>query len=109
MVLVVVVGGLYRQAVGTERADPWRNKGGDVRPPAVAHGGVPPEVEAASEAGGTLGGETPLAATVARFGRVDACVNCAGLGAALLTVDKKGKPHAIGAFNRIIQINLVGT
>eukprot|EP01065_Artemidia_motanka_P044481 TRINITY_DN633_c0_g3_i1.p2 TRINITY_DN633_c0_g3~~TRINITY_DN633_c0_g3_i1.p2 ORF type:complete len:269 (+),score=124.73 TRINITY_DN633_c0_g3_i1:67-873(+) len=53
--------------------------------------------------------DAALAATVEKFGRVDVCVNCAGLGAALLTVSKKMEAHPIAAFNRIIQINLVGT
>jgi len=53
--------------------------------------------------------DAALAATVEKFGRVDVCVNCAGLGAAMLTVSKKLEAHPIAAFNRILQINLVGT
>lgn len=53
--------------------------------------------------------DAALATTVEKFGRVDACVNCAGLGAAMLTVSKKKEAHPIAGFNRILQINLVGT
>lgn len=53
--------------------------------------------------------DAALAATLAKFGRVDCCVNCAGLGAAQLTVSKTNEAHPIAGFNRIVQINLIGT
>src|SRR5437764_8791655 len=37
------------------------------------------------------------------------CVNCAGLGIAMRTVDKSGNPHDLKAFQFVININLIGT
>lgn len=53
--------------------------------------------------------DAAVAATLGKFNKINACVNCAGLGAAMLTVDRKGNAHSLGGFNRVIQINLVGT
>lgn len=53
--------------------------------------------------------DVALGACVDKFGRVDCCVNSAGIGGGSLTVDKEGKPHKLSAFVRIVQINLVGT
>ncbi|MGM0562989.1 MAG: 3-hydroxyacyl-CoA dehydrogenase [Pseudomonadota bacterium] len=46
---------------------------------------------------------------VERFGSIDVCVNCAGIGSANKTVDREGEPHPLGAFEKVIQINLIGT
>ncbi len=46
--------------------------------------------------------------TVARFGTVHVAVSCAGIGRAQRTVTKEG-PHSLGLFNKVIQVNLVGT
>merc|ERR1719210_575362 len=40
---------------------------------------------------------------------MDCCVNSAGTGLAVPTVNKKNAPHPIGQFNRIVQLNLIGT
>jgi 3-hydroxyacyl-CoA dehydrogenase/3-hydroxy-2-methylbutyryl-CoA dehydrogenase len=45
---------------------------------------------------------------VAKFGTVHIAVNCAGIGRAMRTVTKEG-PHSLELFNRVIQVNLVGT
>ena len=37
------------------------------------------------------------------------CVNCAGLGIAMRTVDKSGNPHDLKMFNLVINVNLIGT
>lgn len=50
-----------------------------------------------------------LAATVAKYGQVHCCVNCAGIGAANPTVDRNQKPHPIAPFIRIVTINCIGT
>ncbi len=42
------------------------------------------------------------------FGRLDGVVNCAGIAIAEKTVGKEG-PHALAAFQKVIDINLVGT
>eukprot|EP01061_Rhynchopus_euleeides_P037961 TRINITY_DN65297_c0_g1_i1.p2 TRINITY_DN65297_c0_g1~~TRINITY_DN65297_c0_g1_i1.p2 ORF type:complete len:289 (+),score=131.84 TRINITY_DN65297_c0_g1_i1:63-869(+) len=50
-----------------------------------------------------------LAAVVEKFGRVDVVVNSAGVGGALPIVNRKGDAHPMGAFQRILDINLKGT
>jgi 3-hydroxyacyl-CoA dehydrogenase / 3-hydroxy-2-methylbutyryl-CoA dehydrogenase len=49
-----------------------------------------------------------IARAVAKFGTVHIAVNCAGIGRAMRTVTKEG-PHSLELFNRVIQVNLVGT
>jgi NAD(P)-dependent dehydrogenase (short-subunit alcohol dehydrogenase family) len=44
-----------------------------------------------------------------RFGALHACVNCAGIGSAMRTVDKDGRPFDLRIFRKTIEINLVGT
>ncbi|WP_042463186.1 3-hydroxyacyl-CoA dehydrogenase [Neobacillus dielmonensis] len=46
--------------------------------------------------------------TIEKFGSIHVAVNCAGIGAAEKTVGKD-KPHDLGTFTRVIQINLIGT
>jgi len=48
-------------------------------------------------------------AVVEHFGRIDGCVNCAGVGSARSTVDKKGKVHDVGTFEFVVKLNLIGT
>eukprot|EP01064_Diplonema_japonicum_P031199 TRINITY_DN550_c3_g1_i1.p1 TRINITY_DN550_c3_g1~~TRINITY_DN550_c3_g1_i1.p1 ORF type:complete len:270 (+),score=99.30 TRINITY_DN550_c3_g1_i1:70-879(+) len=50
-----------------------------------------------------------VAATVEKFGRIDVCVNSAGVGGACLTVNRKGEAHGVKAYERIVAINLMGT
>ncbi len=45
---------------------------------------------------------------VAHWGRLDALVNCAGIGGAARTLGRQG-PMPLEAFNRAIQVNLVGS
>lgn len=45
---------------------------------------------------------------VGKFGRISAAVNCAGIAEAAKTVGRDG-PHPLPAFQRAIDINLVGT
>ncbi|HZC78164.1 MAG TPA: 3-hydroxyacyl-CoA dehydrogenase, partial [Ktedonobacterales bacterium] len=45
---------------------------------------------------------------VARFGGVHILVNCAGIGIAERVLGKNG-PHDLAAFNRVIQVNLIGS
>lgn len=42
------------------------------------------------------------------FGKVTACVNCAGIAIAIKTLGKDG-PHSLAQFRKVIDINLVGT
>lgn len=46
--------------------------------------------------------------TIDTFGCIHVVVNCAGVGPAQKVLGKQG-PHDLGFFNRVIQINLVGT
>ena len=46
--------------------------------------------------------------TAAGLGPLRVLVNCAGIGTAIRTVTKQG-PHPLDAFNRVIQVNLIGT
>ena len=47
--------------------------------------------------------------TTAAFGGIHLAVNCAGIGPAKKVLDKEGNPTPIDFFNKVIQINLVGT
>ncbi len=52
--------------------------------------------------------EAAMAQAAGRFGAVHVAVNCAGIGRAMRTLAKDG-PHSLDLFNKVIQINLVGT
>lgn len=43
------------------------------------------------------------------MGPLRATISCAGIGAAVRIVDRDGKPHDLKLFQRIINVNLVGT
>jgi len=47
--------------------------------------------------------------TMGAFGAVHFAVNCAGVASPKKVIDKKGDPMPIDFFNRVIQINLIGT
>lgn len=49
-----------------------------------------------------------IKAAVAHMGRINACVNCAGIASGEKTVGRDG-PHRLDSFKRTIDINLVGT
>lgn len=51
---------------------------------------------------------TAIAFALDRMGKITACMNCAGIAVGMKTVGKDG-PHALGAFQRTIDINLVGS
>ena len=38
------------------------------------------------------------------FGPLTAAVNCAGIGIAVKTLNKKGEPHPIDEFNKVLQV-----
>lgn len=48
-------------------------------------------------------------ATVEKFGSLNVCVNCAGVGSAMKTVGRENKPHDLGVFEMVVKINLIGT
>lgn len=49
-----------------------------------------------------------IAKAIARFKAINVTVNCAGIGRAQRTLTREG-PHSLNLFNKVIQINLVGT
>ncbi|MFZ1815149.1 MAG: 3-hydroxyacyl-CoA dehydrogenase [Rhizobiaceae bacterium] len=49
-----------------------------------------------------------LDAAVGAFGRIDACINCAGIGMAMKTMGKEG-PHDYSIFKKVLEVNLFGT
>lgn len=53
-------------------------------------------------------GRAAVALAQSEFGSLRGLINCAGIGPAEKVLGKKG-PHDLAAFNRCIQINLVGT
>jgi len=50
-----------------------------------------------------------MEATIERFGRLDAAINCAGIGWAERTLDRENQAASIDSYRRVININLVGT
>ncbi len=52
---------------------------------------------------------TAAVETAAALGPLAAVVNCAGIGNALRVVTKDGSPFPLAEFNKVIQVNLVGT
>jgi NAD(P)-dependent dehydrogenase (short-subunit alcohol dehydrogenase family) len=74
--------------------------------------------ELAKEAGGEfvrtdVSDEQSVAAAVATAASLGAplrvIVNCAGIGWASRTVGRDGTPHDLGAFRKVIDVNLIGT
>jgi len=47
-------------------------------------------------------------AAVARFGKLNVLVNCAGVGIASRTITREG-PHPLDLFQKVIEVNLIGT
>lgn len=46
--------------------------------------------------------------TIEKFGAIHAAVNCAGIGVGERVVGKE-RPHDLGSFTKVIQVNLIGT
>jgi len=44
-----------------------------------------------------------------KFGPITVAVNCAGIGIAVKTINKKGVAHSLTEFERVIKVNAVGT
>lgn len=43
------------------------------------------------------------------LGSLRAAINCAGIGIGVRTIGKDGTPHDLGAFQKVISVNLIGT
>lgn len=53
--------------------------------------------------------EAAVASVIARFGRLDVAVCCAGIPGASRTIDKQGNPADLEVWRKVIEINLIGT
>jgi NAD(P)-dependent dehydrogenase (short-subunit alcohol dehydrogenase family) len=53
--------------------------------------------------------EAAAAATLARFGRIDISINCAGIAPPQRVIGKDGSPMPLEVFSRVIGVNLIGT
>jgi 3-hydroxyacyl-CoA dehydrogenase/3-hydroxy-2-methylbutyryl-CoA dehydrogenase len=51
-----------------------------------------------------------VSSVVEKFGRIDVCINCAGIGTPMKILDKEGQASgSCGKFAKLIAVNLVGT
>jgi NAD(P)-dependent dehydrogenase (short-subunit alcohol dehydrogenase family) len=111
----VVTGGASGLGEATARAlaargaqvailDLGRSKGAEVAA-GLGGGAFFAEADVADEA--AVG--AALERAVERFGALHVCVNCAGIGSAMRTVDKDGKPFDLRVFRKTIEVNLIGT
>ena len=62
------------------------------------------EVDVTDEASVSAG----ITLAVAHMGKINACVNCAGIASGEKTVGRDG-PHALDTFQRTVNVNLIGT
>ncbi|XPF94084.1 3-hydroxyacyl-CoA dehydrogenase [Colwellia sp. RE-S-Sl-9] len=53
--------------------------------------------------------ESAFESVIAQFGRVDICINCAGIAPAKKVLDRDKKAQALFAFSLAININLIGS
>lgn len=53
--------------------------------------------------------ESAVGEVAAHFGRIDVCVNAAGISPAARVLSRKGQLHPLDVFRRTVEINLVGT
>jgi NAD(P)-dependent dehydrogenase (short-subunit alcohol dehydrogenase family) len=53
--------------------------------------------------------QAALDLAVARWGRLDGVINCAGIGTPERVLSKEGQPHSLKSFSKIIEVNLIGT
>lgn len=52
--------------------------------------------------------QAAIDATMKAFGKINACVSCAGIATGMKTMGKDG-PHSLDVFQKVIDINLVGS
>jgi len=52
--------------------------------------------------------EAGIQYTLSKFGAIHICINCAGMGAAIRTINKSG-PYPLDTFKFVVDLNLVGT
>lgn len=50
-----------------------------------------------------------VATVAAHFGRIDICINCAGIGAPMRILDKQGQPAGCTKFSQTVAVNLIGS
>lgn len=50
-----------------------------------------------------------LAVVKSKFGPLNIAISCAGIGIAVKTINRKGAPHSLDEFSRVLKVNAVGT
>lgn len=53
--------------------------------------------------------EAAFEQVIAQFGRVDICINCAGIAPAKKVLDREGTAQPLSDFSKAVTINLIGT
>lgn len=53
--------------------------------------------------------ETAVSTAIDSFGGLHGAINCAGIAIASKVIGRDGSPHALDAFSKVIQVNLIGT
>lgn len=53
--------------------------------------------------------DTAVTTALTTFGALHGVINCAGIAIAAKLLDRDGNPHDLDAFNKVIQVNLIGT
>ncbi|MAT99410.1 MAG: 3-hydroxyacyl-CoA dehydrogenase [Anaerolineaceae bacterium] len=53
--------------------------------------------------------QTAVSTAINSFGGLNGVVNCAGIAIASKVIGRDGAPHALDAFSKVIQVNLIGT
>jgi len=84
--------------------DLGRSKGAEVAA-SLGDGALFAEADVTDEAAVTAA----LGEAAGRFGAIHVCVNCAGIGSAMRTVDREGRPFDLRVFRKTVEINLIGT
>lgn len=52
--------------------------------------------------------ESAVEATVGAFGRIDLCVNCAGVPDAARVLDREGRMFPLDLYRKVVEVNLLG-
>ena len=53
--------------------------------------------------------QTAVSTALQTFGGLHGAINCAGIAIATKVIGRDGSPHALDAFSKVIQVNLIGT
>ncbi len=53
--------------------------------------------------------EAAFAQIISQLGRVDICVNCAGIAIGEKIINREGEPHDLQLYRKVIEVNLIGS